>query len=156
MQTQSNRNRKINALRKQQNSQHKNKIKEHKIIQQIQITSVKPSTLTSQTPSNLSSTGDNFSSSQTKSKQTNPKFPIKLRKRHTLPPNYFHETLSPMQNAPLRPSLGHHSGNEVLVFDLAIGPDIHLPDPLVELGRLQFLADAGEDVPELRHGHETG
>lgn len=53
-------------------------------------------------------------------------------------------------------SLGDHSGDEILVADLAVGSDVDLADPLVELVGLELLADAGEDVAELRDGDEAG
>jgi len=52
--------------------------------------------------------------------------------------------------------LSDHSGDEILVADLAIGADVDFPDPLVELGGLELLADVGEDVSELRDGNEAG
>ena len=49
-------------------------------------------------------------------------------------------------------SLGDHPGDEVLVSDPTIRPDLDLPDPLVELGGFELLPNAGEDVAELRNG----
>ena len=52
--------------------------------------------------------------------------------------------------------LGDHSGDEILVADLAVGSDVDFTDPLVELGGLELLADVGEDVAELGDGDEAG
>lgn len=52
--------------------------------------------------------------------------------------------------------LSDHSGDEILVTDLAIRTNIYLPDPLIKLSRLKLLADAGEDVSELGDGDESG
>lgn len=53
-------------------------------------------------------------------------------------------------------SLGHHPRDEILITDLPIGPDIDFPDPLVELSRLELLANAGENVAEIGDGDEAG
>ncbi|RDX90083.1 hypothetical protein CR513_28096 [Mucuna pruriens] len=55
-----------------------------------------------------------------------------------------------------RSTQSDHSGDEVLVTDLAIGADIDFPDPLVELGGFEFLANVGEDVAEFGDGDEAG
>lgn len=52
--------------------------------------------------------------------------------------------------------LSDHSGDEILVADLAIRADFDFPDPLVELGGLELLADVGEDVSELGDGDVAG
>lgn len=52
--------------------------------------------------------------------------------------------------------LGDHSGDEILVADLAVGSDVDFTDPLVELGGLELLADVGEDVAKLRDGDKAG
>ncbi|KAK7281655.1 hypothetical protein RIF29_09838 [Crotalaria pallida] len=41
-------------------------------------------------------------------------------------------------------------------MDLAIEANIDFPDQLIELRGLELLSDAGENVPELRHGDEAG
>lgn len=53
-------------------------------------------------------------------------------------------------------SLGDHPGDEILVPDPAVGPHLDLPDPLVELGGLELLADAGEDVAQIGDGDVAG
>jgi hypothetical protein len=53
-------------------------------------------------------------------------------------------------------SLGDDAADEVVVADGAVGRDVDLADPLVELVRLELLADGGEDVAEVGDGDGAG
>ncbi|KAK4748558.1 hypothetical protein SAY87_015144 [Trapa incisa] len=54
-------------------------------------------------------------------------------------------------------SLGDHSGDEVLGTDPdpAVGADVNLTDPLVELGGLELFANGSDDVAEIGDGDEA-
>ncbi|KAL6991172.1 hypothetical protein U1Q18_009291 [Sarracenia purpurea var. burkii] len=53
-------------------------------------------------------------------------------------------------------SLGDHSGDEILIPDLAVESDIHFADPLVELCGIQLLPDTSQDVPEIGDDDVSG
>ena len=80
------------------------------------------------------------------SKQHNTRKKTNLTQKHFR--KAFHDT---MPNS----SFGHHPGDEILIPDLPIGPNIDLPDPLVKLSRLELLANAGENVAEIGDGDEA-
>jgi hypothetical protein len=53
-------------------------------------------------------------------------------------------------------SFGDDAADEVVVADGAVRRDVDLADPLVELVRLELLADGGEDVAEVGDGDGPG
>ena len=53
-------------------------------------------------------------------------------------------------------SFGDDAADEVVVADGAVGRDVDLADPLVELVGLELLADGGEDVAEVGDGDGAG
>jgi hypothetical protein len=53
-------------------------------------------------------------------------------------------------------SFGDDAEDEVVVADGAVGRDVDLADPLVELVGLELLADGGEDVAEVGDGDGAG
>lgn len=53
-------------------------------------------------------------------------------------------------------SLGDHASDEVLIPDLAIGSNIYLTDPLIELRRLQFLPNTSQNMSEIRNDDVAG